>query len=190
MSCSPGGRHRHWTRPQEVGADRSVRASPGRGGSGDAGLGAKHQRAARPLPMEETTVKLWHLPLRLAAGAIILNSGLNKRGAPPEAAEGLHGMASTAYPVLAEQDPETFTQSLSTGEVALGTALLTPLVPTKLVAAPLTGFAAGLIGLYLRVPGMREPDSIRPTQDGNAIAKDVWLLGIGLAFLADQLTGD
>lgn len=135
-------------------------------------------------------MKLWHLPLRLAAGAMILDAGLKKRDAPPEAAEGLHGMAATAYPPLAEQDPEGFVRKLSAGEVVLGGALLAPVVPTRLVAAPLTGFAAGLIGLYLRVPGMRQPDSIRPTEDGNAIAKDVWLLGIGLAFLADLFTSD
>lgn len=135
-------------------------------------------------------MKLWHLPLRLAAGSMILNSGLDKRDAPAEVAQGLHGFASSAYPVVADQDPETFVRGLSASEVALGTALVTPVVPTKLVAAPLTGFAAGLVGLYLRAPGMRQPGSIKPTQDGNAVAKDVWLLGIGLAFLIDQLTSD
>ncbi len=135
-------------------------------------------------------MKLWHLPLRLAAGAMILNAGLNKRDVPAEAAAGMHGMAATAYPALADQEPVGFVQKLSVGEIALGGALLTPIVPTSLVAAPLTGFAAGLMGLYMRVPGMRQPDSIRPTDDGNAIAKDIWLLGIGLAFLADMVTSD
>ncbi|MEX1178634.1 MAG: hypothetical protein WEB09_09250 [Nitriliruptor sp.] len=135
-------------------------------------------------------MKLWHLPLRLAAGAFILNSGADKRDAPPEAAAGMHGMAATAYPQLEDQDPVRFVDRLSKAEMALGGALLTPFVPTRLVAAPLTGFAAGLIGLYLRVPGMTKPDSIKPTQDGTAIAKDVWLLGIGLAFLADLVTSD
>jgi hypothetical protein len=39
----------------------------------------------------------------------------------------------------------------------------------------------------MRLPGMREPDSIRPTQDGTAIAKDVWLTSIGVALLLDSL---
>ncbi len=135
-------------------------------------------------------MKLWHLPLRLAAGAFILNSGLDKREVPREAAEGMHGMAATAYPQLADQDAGTFVATLSKAEIGLGAALLAPVVPTKLVAAPLTGFAAGLLGMYWRIPGMRQEDSIKPTQDGNAIAKDVWLLGIGLAFLADLVTSD
>jgi hypothetical protein len=143
-----------------------------------------------PHPTDGTTVKLWHLPLRLAAGAFILNSGLDKRDVPEEAAEGMHGMASTAYPVLSDQDARGFVGTLSNAEVTLGTALMTPLVPTKLVAAPLTGFAAGLVGMYLRLPGMRRPDSVRPTQDGSALAKDVWLLAIGLALVIDEMTSD
>jgi len=53
-------------------------------------------------------------------------------------------------------------------------------VPGKVAGAGLTAFAAGLLGLYLRTPGMR------PTQQGTAIAKDVWLLGIGLGLLAQR----
>lgn len=135
-------------------------------------------------------MKPWHLPLRAAAGAIILSSGLDKRDPDRETAEGIHGMAATAYPFLEEQDPQSFTSQLSAGELGLAGALLTPIVPTKLVAAPLTGFAAGLLGLYARVPGMRREGSIRPTQQGMGVAKDIWLLSIGLAFLIDALTSD
>lgn len=135
-------------------------------------------------------MKLWHLPLRATAGAFILNSGLDKRDPDPETAGGIHGMASTAYPFLEDQDPQDFTAKLSIGEMALGGALLAPFVPTKLVAAPLTGFAAGLLGLYAKVPGLRREGSVRPTSDGTGIAKDVWLLGIGLALVIDALTSD
>jgi hypothetical protein len=31
---------------------------------------------------------------------------------------------------------------------------------------------------------MHQPNSLRPTQMGTALAKDVWLLGIGLTLLA------
>ena len=31
---------------------------------------------------------------------------------------------------------------------------------------------------------MHEPNSLRPTQTGTGLAKDVWLLGIGLTLLA------
>lgn len=135
-------------------------------------------------------MKLWHLPLRAVAGAFILGSGLDKRGADPATAGTMHGMASTAYPFLADRDPQEFTSQLSTGEIVLGAALLTPVIPTSALAGPLTGFAAGLMGLYAKVPGLRREGSVRPTPDGIGIAKDVWLLGIGLAFAIDALTSD
>ena len=132
-------------------------------------------------------LKPWHVAPRVAAGLMILNAGLNKRDADPETAQGLHGMAAAAYPAVGEMQPEEFVDSLSKTELALGTALVTPIVPTGPVAAALTAFSAGLLGLYARVPGMRQSQSIRPTQQGNAIAKDVWLLGIGLGLLTESL---
>lgn len=137
--------------------------------------------------MAALPIKAWHVAPRLAAGAMILNAGLNKRGADRETAEGVHGMAGTAYPPVENVDPETFVSGLSTAEVALGTALIAPVVPTGLVASALTAFSAGLLGLYTRIPGMRQEGSIRPTQKGNAIAKDVWLLGIGIGLLTDTV---
>ena len=49
----------------------------------------------------------------------------------------------------------------------------------------LAGFGAMLTGLYLNTPGMTQDDGIRPTADGTAVAKDVWLVGAGLT-LATQ----
>ena len=43
-------------------------------------------------------MKLAHVPLRVATGAYILNSGLSKQGLEGQAAEGVHGMASNAIP--------------------------------------------------------------------------------------------
>ena len=43
-------------------------------------------------------MKLAHIPLRVATGAAILNSGLSKQGLEGQAAEGLHGMATNAIP--------------------------------------------------------------------------------------------
>lgn len=120
---------------------------------------------------------------RLVTGAFILNSGLGKLNADEETAAGLHGMACTAYPFLAKLDARRFTQLLAYTELAVGGALLTPVVPTRYAGLALTGFAGGLVGLYLRTPGAREPGSLRPTQDGIALAKDSWLLAIGLDFL-------
>lgn len=131
--------------------------------------------------------KAWQLPLRAAAGAYILNSGLTKRGADAATAGQLHGFASGTYPFLQKVDPQLFNRSLSASEIALGAAVLLPVVPSALAGLALTAFSAGLLGLYLRTPGMREEGSLRPTQQGTAIAKDVWLLAIGAALIIDDL---
>lgn len=130
------------------------------------------------------------LPARIAAGVIILNSGLSKRAADKETATGVHGMASGTYPFLKDMDPEEFTRLLSKSEIALGAALLTPVVPSLLAGAALTAFAGGLIGLYLKTPGLREEGSLRPSQQGLAIVKDIWLLGIGTGLVIEELTCD
>lgn len=134
-------------------------------------------------------MKLSHIPLRLATGAFILNSGLSKRNLPPEAAGALQGMAANAVPQAKEMEPQAFGRTLSTGEIALGAALLTPFVPSALAGAALTAFGGGLVRMYLNTPGMTEEGSqIKPSQDGTAVAKDVWLVGAGLALLIDGLT--
>jgi hypothetical protein len=48
-------------------------------------------------------------------------------------------------------------------------------------------FAGGLLGLYARTPGMRKEGSIFPSRDGTALAKDVWMAGIGLGLVIDDL---
>ena len=127
---------------------------------------------------------------RLATGAFILNSGLGKRGADEGTAAGLHGFAAGTYPFLKNVPPATFAKVLSTAEIGIGAALLTPFVPAAVAGAALTGFSGGLLGLYLRTPGMTKPGaSVAPTQDGLPIAKDVWMLGIGLGLLTQALFG-
>ncbi|GIF73616.1 hypothetical protein [Asanoa siamensis] len=126
-------------------------------------------------------------PLRLAAGAFVLNSGLEKRGADEVTAKAYHGQASTAYPFLGEMEPKQFLRLLSTAEIAIGSVLLFPLVPEGVAGLALTGFAAGLVGFYLRTPGLRRDGSLRPTEAGVPLAKDTWLLGIGLSLLADDV---
>jgi hypothetical protein len=120
---------------------------------------------------------------RISAGAFILNSGLGKRNADPATASGVHGFASGTYPFLKDLDPQQFVKILSTAEIAVGGLLLAPFVPTAVAGLALTGFSGGLLGLYLRTPGMRKPGSLAPTQEGLAIAKDSWLLGIGVGLL-------
>lgn len=125
----------------------------------------------------------------MAAGAFILNSGLNKLKAEKETAQHLHGFASGVYPVLENVPPEQFAKLLGATEVGLGGALLMPLiVGDGLAGLGLTAFAGGLLGLYAKTPGLRQEGSVRPTQEGVALAKDSWLAGIGLALMANSIT--
>jgi uncharacterized membrane protein YphA (DoxX/SURF4 family) len=128
------------------------------------------------------------LPGRLAAGAFILNAGLGKLSADEEAAARLHGMAAGTYPFLAKIQPKDFARLLAIGEIALGSALLLPVVPAAAAGAGLAAFSGGLLGMYLRTPGMTKEDGVRPSQQGTALAKDVWMLGIGLGLVVDALT--
>ena len=131
-------------------------------------------------------VKIRHLPTRLATGGFILNSGLTKLNADDEMAKHLHANASTAYPVLEQVDRQVFVKALAAAEVALGSALVIPVVPTRLAALGLGAYSAGLLGMYMRIPGLRQHGSIRPTRDGMAMAKDVWMAGIALTMLLDS----
>ena len=133
-------------------------------------------------------MRLSHIPLRVATGAYILNSGLSKRSLAGEAAEGVHRMATTVAPPVQGISPDTFAKVLSGSEMALGVALLLPNVSPRLAGLGLTAFSVGLLRLYWVTPGMHEPGDIRPTQQGTALSKDVWLLGAGLALLLDGLT--
>lgn len=130
--------------------------------------------------------KLRHIPTRLVTGAFILNSGVSKLSGDAQTAAGVHGMAAGAYPFLKSIQPPTFLRLLSGAEIALGSALLLPVVPAAVAGAGLVAFSSGLLGMYVRTPGMHE--SLRPTQQGTPIAKDAWMLGIGLSLLLDEAT--
>jgi len=132
-------------------------------------------------------LKARQLPLRLGAGAFILNAGLSKRGADGATAAQLQGFAAGTYPFLNKVDPAVFARILSASEIALGTAVLLPVVPAGVAGIGLTAFSAGLLGLYLRTPGLRRDGSLRPTEQGITIAKDVWMLAIGLSLVIDDL---
>jgi uncharacterized membrane protein YphA (DoxX/SURF4 family) len=128
-----------------------------------------------------------HLPTRVATGAFILHSGLEKWKGGEDRATGVHGMASGAYPFLKDIPPQRFLKLLSVGEIAVGSLLLAPFVPAFVAGAALTAFSGGLLGLYWRTPGMHEPGSVWPTQAGTGISKDIWMLGIGLGLVADSI---
>jgi hypothetical protein len=133
-------------------------------------------------------VKASHLPPRIAAGAFILNSGLGKWSADDETAAQLHGFAVGAYPFLAKLKPRDFVRLLSATEMALGSTLLLPIIPSAVAGAGLAVFSGGLLGLYARTPGMRKQGTPFPTEQGIALAKDSWMMGIALGLVIDDLT--
>jgi hypothetical protein len=152
------------------------RAGLGRGKLVDRATGGHSTVMRLPITLSE-------IGPRISAGAFILNSGLGKRDADEAAAAGIHGFAAGTYPFLKNVEPQQFAKALSAAEIGVGAMLLAPFVPTAVAGLALTAFSGGLLGLYLRTPGMRRPGSLAPTQEGLAIAKDSWLLGIGVGLL-------
>jgi hypothetical protein len=131
--------------------------------------------------------KAQHLPARIAVGVFILNSGVSKLQADDQAAEGMHQFASGAYPFLRKLRARDFTRLLAATEVTLGSALILPVVPSAIAGAGLAAFSSGLLGLYFRTPGMRRPGTPLPTQEGIPLAKDMWMTGIALSLIIDDL---
>ncbi|HEX9031837.1 MAG TPA: hypothetical protein VF834_08305 [Streptosporangiaceae bacterium] len=132
-------------------------------------------------------VKARDIPGRVTTGAYILHSGLEKWRGDEARAKAVHGMAANAFPVLKDVPPERFLRLLAAGEIAVGSALLAPFVPTALAGLALTGFSGALVTLYGRTPALRKPGSIWPSQAGVGVSKDVWMLGIGLSLTIDGL---
>ena len=131
------------------------------------------------------SAKLRRAPVRIVTGAFILNSGhrqarRRRRGRQDDPRDGRRGV-----PDSREGPAHAVRQS---GRRFRGRAresrCCCPIVPAGLAGLGLIGFSGSLLGMYWRTPGMHEEGSIRPTQQGTAIAKDVWMLGIGAALVA------
>ena len=134
-------------------------------------------------------MSLTQIPLRLTTSAFILNSGISKLGADEGTAQFLHGAAAATYPSLfKDMEPTKFARMLALSEIGVGAALLAPMVPATVAGAALTGFGGSLIGMYLKTPSMTLDDGVRPSQEGTAVAKDVWLVGAGLTLLSQGIT--
>jgi hypothetical protein len=133
------------------------------------------------------SIKARDVPPRVATGAFILHSGLEKWHADEAHAAAVHGMAAGAFPVFNDVPAPRFARLFAAGEVALGVALLAPIVPSAVAGAALTGFAGGFAAMYMRTPALRKPGSVWPSEAGIGVSKDVWMLGIGLGLLADSL---
>jgi uncharacterized membrane protein YphA (DoxX/SURF4 family) len=128
--------------------------------------------------------KLRRAPVRLATGAYIMNSGINKLSADEGTAAWLHDAASAAFPALKRVEPKLFTTVLAVGECTVGAALLLPVVPAGLAGLALLGLGGALTAMYVRTPAWHDR-YLRPTAEGTAYAKDVWLAGAGAGLLLD-----
>jgi hypothetical protein len=125
-------------------------------------------------------------PLRIATGAFILNAAMGKVGGDEKTAANLHGMASRAYPMLAKVEPKPFLKVLTAGELSVASALLLPIVPARLAGLALIGFSGSLLSMYARIPFLHDK-FLRPTPGGVPMAKDIWMLGIGVSLLVDSI---
>ena len=123
-------------------------------------------------------------PIRMAAGAFFLNAGIEKWSADEDRATGLHKAASSAFPFFEKIPATQFAKGLAAAEIGIGSALVLPLFSDRQAGLVLTPFAAGLMWMYAQNESMHKPESLRPSGAGTALAKDIWLVGIGLTLLA------
>ena len=133
-------------------------------------------------------LKARDVPGRITTGGYILHAGLEKWQGDQARAEAVHRIAANAFPVLKDIPPARFLRLLAASEIALGTALLVPVIPGALAGTALTGFSGALLAMYGRTPALRKPGSIWPSQAGTGVSKDVWMLGIGLGLVAGALS--
>jgi hypothetical protein len=131
------------------------------------------------------SAKIRRAPVRAAAGAYILNSGIGKLSADDETAKRLHSTAGNSYGFVEKLDPKMFTKILAGGELAVGGMLLLPIVPPLVAGATLAGFSGLLLKTYWETPGVHEDGNPRPTPAGSGMAKDVWMLGMGTGLMLD-----
>ena len=131
--------------------------------------------------------KLWHVPVRAATGGFILQSGIDKRSADEETAAGMHDLATITFPFFKRVTSNQFQKGLYRGEIALGTALLIPVVPPLLAGSALTAFSSALLCMYWKTPGTHEKGILWPTMQGMPLAENVWMLGIGISLVLDAL---
>ena len=120
---------------------------------------------------------------RAVIGGYILHSGIDKWGGDEAQAIGVHGMAAGAFPVLNQIPPKRFLRLLAAGEIATGSLLLAPFVPTRVAGAALTAFSGALVAMYARTPALRKPGSIWSSQAGTAVSKDTWMLAVGAGLM-------
>ncbi len=126
-------------------------------------------------------------PGRLAAGSLILHSGLTKLNGDQMFAQAVHGVFCNTYPVFKPVPPALLLRLLAITELTVGSLLLVPLVGARFAGLSLTGYSLTLLGMYVRTPGLHD-SRLLPTLAGTGFAKDVWLTAIGSSLAIDSAT--
>ena len=125
-------------------------------------------------------------PLRLTAGAFVLNSGVGRFSASgDETTTSLQASAAKLIPQVQRMDPRTFAKVMGAGEVALGAAVMLPIVPAAVAGLGLTAFAASLLATRPSTNG-QHADVDNETAVPNVT--EAWMLGSGVSLLLDALT--
>ena len=124
-------------------------------------------------------MKLHDLPTGLVTGGYILHSGLDKWRADDAARDSgpRNGGRDVSGVEIRAPGPD-FTRLLAASEIAMGAALLAPVVPAAISGGHphrVLGRAPG--SLHPR-PGLRKPGSVWPTHRASASARTSWNLGI------------
>jgi hypothetical protein len=136
--------------------------------------------------MPHLPLRLSNAPLRLATGAYIVNAGLGLLE-DKERGQGVHKTAQTTYPFVANLDPDQFRVLVALGETLLGASLLVPFVKSRVAGLGLAAFSGALLGIYAHEERFRRsPNSVRPSPEGEALLKDLWMLAIGLALMMQR----
>lgn len=121
--------------------------------------------------------------LRLIPAALIFNSAIGKLGMNAEASAGLQQFAATGIKAMEKLPSDKFAKIIGSSEIAVGSALVAPFVPNRLAGAALIAFGGGLLTLYFNNEANTLEDGIRPSDAGLPLAKDSWLVAIGLGLL-------
>ena len=127
-----------------------------------------------------------NFPVRFAAGVMILSAGVGKLRPSENGSPDVHAVAAADYPFLEQLAPEQLTKVLGAAEMMLGGALLVPVVGDGVAGVGLTAFAGAMIGLFAKGQGEHREGPV-PEHRGAALARDIWLLGIGLRLVADSV---
>jgi len=134
------------------------------------------------------TANVRRAPIRLTAGAFVLNSGVSTFNASDQKAKRLQTSAAKLVPQVERMDPRTFAKALAAGEVTLGTALMLPIVPPAIAGLGLSAFAASLLATRQPISGQNSDEPGETSTAAVPGATEAWMLGSGVSLLLDALT--